>query len=338
MKKRGFGVGSMFYGIGYGFNRPDIGAAHVEVAEDGTATLFTGVCDLGQGIQTLLAQIVGTELGMPISAIRVVDADTGSTPDSGPTSGSRATFVQGQAVRNASLDVRARLFEMAGRMTGVAPDDLELVDGHIRSRLAPERHVSVVKVVDEMHKQGKRCIGWGWQDITTKDVDPTTSQGDAYQTFGWATQLAEVEVDTETGFVQVTRLISATDAGRAINPVGVEGQVQGGAVMGLGYALYEQHVVDQGRARTGSLAFYLVPTPLDVPEIECLIVEVPDPNGPYGAKGVSEPATIPTTPAILNAIYDAVGVRVMNTPATPERIFDLLRESASAEATPPSVG
>ena len=120
MKKRGLGVGSMFYGIGYGFNRPDIGAAHVEVAEDGTATLYTGVCDLGQGIQTLLAQIVGTELGMPMSDIRVVNADTGSTPDSGPTSGSRATFVQGQAVRHASLDVKARLIEMAGRMLGVA--------------------------------------------------------------------------------------------------------------------------------------------------------------------------------------------------------------------------
>jgi CO/xanthine dehydrogenase Mo-binding subunit len=189
----------------------------------------------------------------------------------------------------------------------------------------------MVRVVDEMHKHGKRCIGWGWQDITTKDVDPLTSQGDAYQTFGWATQLAEVEVDTETGFVQVTRLVSATDAGRAINPGGVEGQVQGGAVMGLGYALYEQHIVDQGRPKTASLAFYLVPTPLDVPEIECLIVEVPDPAGPYGAKGVSEPATIPTTPAILNAIYDAVGVRVNETPATPERIFHLLREQESRQ-------
>ncbi len=250
MKKRGIGVGSMFYGIGYGFNRPDIGAAHVEVAEDGTATLFTGVCDLGQGIQTLLAQIVGTELGMPMSAIRVVDADTASTPDSGPTSGSRATFVQGQAVRNASLDVKARLFEMAGTNDGRrARRSRSRRRDRSGSRSPPERHVSVVAVVDEMHKQGKRCIGWGWQDITTKDVDPTTSQGDAYQTFGWATQLAEVEVDTDTGFVQVTRLVSATDAGRAINPMGVEGQVQGGAVMGLGYALYEQHVVDQGRAR-----------------------------------------------------------------------------------------
>jgi CO/xanthine dehydrogenase Mo-binding subunit len=268
---------------------------------------------------------------MPIADVRVVNADTGSTPDSGPTSGSRATFVQGQAVRNASLDVKARLIEMAGRMLGVAPDDLEIDSGTLRSRRSPAICAPVVRVVDEMHKHGKRCIGWGWQDITTKDVHPLTSQGDAYQTFGWATQLAEVEVDTETGFVQVTRLVSATDAGRAINPAGVEGQVRGGAVMGLGFALYEQHVLESGHPKTGSLAFYLVPTPLDVPEIECLIVEVPDPNGPYGAKGVSEPATIPTTPAILNAIYDAVGVRVTQTPATPERIFHLLRAS---EATP----
>jgi CO/xanthine dehydrogenase Mo-binding subunit len=182
-----------------------------------------------------------------------------------------------------------------------------------------------------MHRQGKRCIGWGWQDITTADVDPLTSQGDAYQTFGWATQLAEVEVDTETGFVQVTRLVSATDAGYAINPLGVEAQVQGGAVMGLGYGLYEQHLLNDGHPATASLAFYLVPTPMDVPEIECLIVEVPDPNGPYGAKGVSEPATIPTTPAILDAIYNAVGVRVLETPATPERIYDLLRAREAAQ-------
>ena len=331
MKRRGLGVGSMFYGIGYGFNRPDIGAAHVELAEDGSATLYTGVCDLGQGIQTLLAQIVATELGVAIDEIRVIDADTGSTPDSGPTSGSRATFVQGQAVRNASLDVRERLIEMAAQMAGVPAGELEVAEGLVRSRNGGQE-LPVLRVVEEMHKQGKRCIGWGWQDITTKDVDPATSQGDAYQTFGWATQLAEVEVDTETGFVQVTRLISATDAGKAINPLGVEGQIQGGAVMGLGYALYEQHVLEQGHPKTASFAFYLVPTPLDVPEIECLIVEVPDPAGPYGAKGVSEPATIPTTPAILNAIYDAVGVRVTETPATPERIYRLLREREQQQA------
>ena len=326
MKKRGLGVGSMFYGIGYGFNRPDIGAAHIEIAEDGTTTLYTGVCDIGQGIVTLLAQIAGTELGLPIEAIRVVNADTGSTPDSGPTSGSRATFVQGQAVLNAALDLKERLLEMAGQLLESPVEALEVVGPVIEQRGRPEHSVTVLRVVDEMHKQGKRCIGWGWQDITTKDVDPITSQGDAYQTFGWSTQLVEVAVDDETGFTRVVRLVSATDAGRAINPQGVEGQIQGGAVMGLGYALYEQHVLEQGRPKTGSLAFYLVPTPMDVPEIECLIVEVPDPAGPYGAKGVAEPATIPTTPAILNAIYDAVGVRVTETPATPERIYHLLQE------------
>jgi nicotinate dehydrogenase medium molybdopterin subunit len=326
MKKRGIGLGSMFYGIGYGFNRPDIGAAHIEIAEDGSATVYTGVCDLGQGIQTLLAQIAGAELGLGMDEIRVMNADTGSTPDSGPTSGSRATYVQGVAVRNAALDLKERLFEMASRQLETPASELAIVDRSVRHRAGGSEGIPVVAVVDEMHRQGKRCIGWGWQDITTGDVDPVTAQGDAYQTFGWATQLAEVEVDTETGVVAVTRLASATDAGKAINPLGVEGQIQGGAVMGLGYALYEQHQLVDGYAKTDSLAFYLVPTIMDVPEIDCLIVEVPEPSGPYGAKGVSEPATIPTTPAILNAIYDAVGVRVTETPATPERVFNLLRE------------
>ncbi|HEY8684748.1 MAG TPA: molybdopterin cofactor-binding domain-containing protein [Chloroflexota bacterium] len=329
MKKRGVGLGSMFYGIGYGFNRPDIGAAHIEIAEDGTATVYTGVCDLGQGIQTLLAQIAGSELGLTMDQLRVMNADTGSTPDSGPTSGSRATYVQGVAVRNAALDLKERLLQTASQLIETPVDDLEIAGHSVRHRVTKSGGVSVVSVVDEMHRQGKRCIGWGWQDITTGDVDAETSQGDAYQTFGWATQLAEVEVDTETGFVQVTRLASATDAGKAINPLGVEGQIQGGAVMGIGYALYEQHVLEAGYPKTASLAFYLLPTIMDVPEIECLIVEVPEPSGPYGAKGVSEPATIPTTPAILNAIYDAVGVRVTQTPATPERIYNLLQELTS---------
>jgi len=158
-------------------------------------------------------------------------------------------------------------------------------------------------------------------------VDPETSQGDAYATYGWTTQLAEVEVDTETGHVRVVQIVSATDAGRAINPVLVEGQVQGAAAMGVGFALYEQHVLDEGVPLTGSLAFYQVPTAVDVPEIVCEIVEVSDPNGPFGAKGIAEPAIIPTTPAILNAIYDAVGIRITETPATPERVYNAILEA-----------
>jgi CO/xanthine dehydrogenase Mo-binding subunit len=139
--------------------------------------------------------------------------------------------------------------------------------------------------------------------------------------------LAEVEVDTETGHVKVLKIVSATDAGKAINPVAVEGQIQGGAAMGVGYALYEQHILEQGVPRTDSMAFYLVPTSMDVPEIQCEIVEVYDPKGPFGAKGIAEPATVPTTPAILNAIYDAIGIRITDTPATPERVFQAIQEA-----------
>ena len=324
---RGFGVGSMFYGIGYGFNRADIGSAMIEIAEDGTATVYSGACEMGQGVMTIVAQVAAEGIGISPEAIRVVAADTGSTPDAGPTSGSRSTFVQGVAVQKAAEEMCDHILDMASEMLDLSGGGLESRQGSIYRAGEDTPLVSVSRVASEMHRLGRRCSTTAWHDITTRDVDPETSQGDAYATYGWATQLAEVEVDTETGRVKVLRLVSATDAGKAINPAGVEGQIQGGAAMGLGYALYEQHILDDGVLRTGSLAFYLVPTSMDVPDIECEIVEVPDPNGPYGAKGVAEPATIPTTPAILNAIYDAVGVRITQTPATPERVYEAIQEA-----------
>ncbi len=338
-KRRGLGVGSMYYGIGYGFSRADIGSAHIEMAEDGTTTVYSGACDMGQGVMTIVAQVAAETIGINPDVIRVVAADTGSTPDAGPTSGSRATFVQGVAVQEASEDLRDQLLLMAADMVHRQKEELEAYEGGIYAISTGAPLISVAEVAAEIHRQGRRCASWGWHDNTTQDVDPETSQGDAYATYGWATQLAEVEVDTETGQVKVLKIVSATDAGKAINPVAVEGQIQGGAAMGMGYALYEQHILDNGVPRTGSLAFYLVPTSMDVPEIACEIVEVYDPKGPFGAKGVAEPATIPTTPAILNAIYDAVGVRISETPATPERVFYAIQEARARgelEDLPPS--
>ncbi len=326
-KKRGLGVGSMFYGIGYGFSRADIGSAMIELAEDGSATVYSGACEMGQGVITIVAQVAAEGMGINPDTIRVVAADTGSTPDAGATSGSRSTFVQGVAVQKAADEMCDLLLDMASEFLDQPNEVLEARQGQIYRADESEPLVSVPHIASEMHRLGRRTSTIGWHDITTKDVDPYTSQGDAYATYGWATQLAEVEVDTETGHVKVLRLVSATDAGKAINPAGVEGQIQGGAAMGLGYALYEQHILDNGVPRTGSLAFYQVPTSMDVPDVECHIVEVPDPNGPYGAKGVAEPATIPTTPAILNAIYDAVGVRITHTPATPERVHRAIQEA-----------
>ena len=326
-KKRGLGVGSMYYGIGYGFSRADIGSAYIEMAEDGTTTVYSGACDMGQGVMTVVAQVAAETMGITIDTIRVVAADTGGTPDAGPTSGSRSTFVQGVAVQEAAQELLDQILGAAGDMLSREPQDLEARLGDIYGAGSETPLVSVADVSARIHFLGGRCASWGWHDNTTQDVDHETSQGDAYATYGWATQLVEVEVDTDTGRVVVLRIVSATDAGKAINPAGVEGQIQGGAVMGLGYALYEQHILDQGVPRTGSLGFYLVPTSMDVPEIECEIVEVADPKGPFGAKGVAEPATIPTTPAILAAIYDAVGVRITQTPATPERVYFAIQEA-----------
>jgi CO/xanthine dehydrogenase Mo-binding subunit len=165
-----------------------------------------------------------------------------------------------------------------------------------------------------------------WYDNTTKDVDHETGQGDAYSAYAYASQLAEVEVDTETGKVDVLRIVSATDAGKAINPSSVEGQIEGGAVMGIGYGLTEEIKVEKGYLKTGSLGEYMIPTSLDVPRIDPHIIEVPVSRGPYGAKGVGEPALIPTTPAILNAIADAVDVRVTELPANLENLHRLIRE------------
>ena len=251
--KRGTGIGSMYYGIGYGFSRPDIGAASIEMAEDGTTTVYSGATEMGQGIMTVVAQITAETLGILIDTIRVIAADTGGTPDSGPTSGSRATFVQGVAVQAAAEELRDMLLSMAAQMKDCELEKLEVHDGEVYHIGTETPLITVPAVAAEMHRLGKRTSSTGWQDNFTQDVDPETSQGDAYATYGWSTQLAEVEVDTETGHVRVVNIVSATDAGKAINPAGVEGQIQGGAAMAIGYALYEQHILEAGVPKTNSL-------------------------------------------------------------------------------------
>jgi len=299
MKLRGIGVGSMMYGLGYGFARPDFSTTDIELAPDGTVTIWNGASELGQGLQTLLCQLVAEELGIPYEDTFIITADTGRTPDAGPVSASRSTYVQGNSALKACRDLKKPMAE-------------------------PSRSISFTNLAGGMHQRGRRVRGSGYHSITTGDVDKETSQGDAYATYAWASQLAEVEVDTETGQVTVLRLASATDAGKAINPKMVEGQIEGGAVQGLGFALMEDMKIEQGEFKNAKLSTYLIPTAADVPMVEPLIVEVYDPTGPYGAKGVAEPATIPTAPTIFNAIANALGQRVRFTPATPEKMLKLL--------------
>ena len=325
MKKRGIGVGSMFYGMGYGFSRQDIGSAEVEICEDGSVILRSGEVDYGQGSDTIFCQIVAEELGIRYDAIQVITADTFTTPNAGPTSASRLTYVTGNAVLKAARALRNRLEEIARKMLG--EEDLVFVDEEIFSETHPEKRISFASLAKEGHLRGAAMVETHWHDITTGDVDRETGQGNAYSNYSFATQLAEVEVDTETGKVEVLRVIAATDVGKAINPSSVEGQIEGGVVMGVGYALTEEVKQEKGYVKTENLGEYMVPTSLDIPEIETHIVEVPISSGPYGAKGVGEPALIPTTPAILNAIAHALDVRVTDLPANLENLHRLIREN-----------
>ncbi|MGD0626394.1 MAG: molybdopterin cofactor-binding domain-containing protein, partial [Thermodesulfobacteriota bacterium] len=195
--------------------------------------------------------------------------------------------------------------------------------------------ISFKALAKAAHLRGAPMVVTAWHDITTKDVDPETAQGDAYAAYAFATQLAEVEVDTETGKVEILRVVTATDAGQAINPLNVEGQVEGGVAMGVGYALTEEITQEGGYLQTPSLGDYMIPTSLDVPPIETHIIEVPVSTGPYGAKGVGEPASIPTAPAILNAIANALDIRVTELPANSENLLRLIREKEQGEKNLP---
>ncbi|MBM3525814.1 MAG: aldehyde oxidase, partial [Alphaproteobacteria bacterium] len=290
--RRGVGIACMWYGIG-NTSMSNPSEMEVGIARDGTITLFSGAVDIGQGANTIMVQIAAEALGMTPSMIRLVAGDTDATLDAGKSSASRQTFVSGNAVKEAADDLRAQLARL----------------GNVDIATLPE----VAK--------GCVAIGRGRFDPPTTPLD-ANGQGVPYATYGFGAQLAQVEVDLDLGTTRVLRIVAAHDVGRAVNPTQVEGQIHGGIAQGLGLALMEEYVP----GRTENLHDYLIPTIGDVPPIETFLIEDTEPLGPYGAKGVGEPALIPTAPAILNAIHHATGVRIRRVPATPDRVRAALRE------------
>lgn len=323
MKKRGIGVGSMIYGIGYGFSRQDIASATLEICEDGSVIVRSGEVDFGQGSDTIVCQIVAEELGIPYDTIQLISADTQYAPNAGPSSASRVTYVMGNAILKAARAIKETMATVARDILG--EEDVVFVDSEIRSE-QPGQAISFRELARECHARGKQIVETAWHNNTTQDVDPESGQGDAFSTYAYATHMVEVEVDTETGKVEVLRVLAAHDVGKAINPANIEAQVEGGVSMGLGYALTEEIKEEGGHVKTRSLGEYMLPTSLDVPSIETHIIEEAAPQGPYGAKGVGEPALIPTAPAILNAIADALDIRVTELPANPENLHRLIKK------------
>jgi len=332
MKRRGRGIACMWYPIGFTV-MANPSAAVVKINEDGTATLLTGTVETGQGSLTVLAQIVAEELGIATDDVHVVSADTDTTPMDTGAIASRTTYVTGNAARLAAEKAKAILFEVAAPVLSVKPDQLEIVDRKIQVKGFPQRNAHVGDVAERARGvNGQPPIGSASFNPATVALDPETGQGKPFATYVYATQIAEVDVDDETGEVEVLRIAASHDCGTPINPMLVEGQVEGGISMGVGLALEEEILFDdQGRQRNPNLTNYIMPTSLDMPKVDVDIVDSYDPTGPFGAKGVGEPTCVATAAAITNAIYDAVGVRVTSLPATAEKVHGLIRARRAQE-------
>jgi aldehyde oxidoreductase len=310
LRRLGVGLGCMWYGCGNtSISNPS--TMRVGIDATGRVTLYSGATDIGQGSNTVLTQICADALGVPMSNIRLVTGDTDLTPDAGKTSASRQTFISGRATKLAAEELRGKLL----RLANVDADArIEIADGSITVRDTHAGHTIFLTTMSP-NERGDVLTGEGTFDPPTTPLDEN-GQGVPYATYGFAAQMAEVETDLDLGTVKVRRIIAAHDVGKAINPTQVEGQIHGGIAQGLGMALMEEYVP----GRSENLHDYLVPTFGDMPEIEIILVEDPEPLGPFGAKGVGEPALIPTAPAILGAIYHGTGARIFQIPATPDRV------------------
>jgi CO/xanthine dehydrogenase Mo-binding subunit len=325
-KRRGVGIGLGWYRTSVGASSDACGA-NVYVHEDGSVILSTGITEMGQGAFTVLPQICAEALGVSIEDVRLVQPDTDMVPESGPTVGSRSTTLMGNAIILAVRQVKGAIMETAAQILEVPEERLEARDRLIYDRGDPSRAIPFRQVAARCMSQGKRLIGQGWWAPPPSSLDPETGQGNPYFVYTYSTQMAEVLVDVETGEVEVTDYVAAFDIGKAINPRNVEGQIEGGVAMGMGYAMTEELILKEGKIQNLGLGNYRIPTALDVPPITPVILEIPNLYGPYGAKGIGEMPNIPATPAILNAIANACGGRIRSLPAVPEKVYRAIQEA-----------
>jgi aldehyde oxidoreductase len=319
--RRGVGVAAMWYGCG-NTSLANPSTIRLGLKADGRLVLHQGAVDIGQGSNTVIPQICAQALGAPIHVFDLLGADTDLTPDCGKTSASRQTFVTGKAAQLAGLDLRRQILRHANagneaRIEFGMPI-LSILDGESRRHL----HLGDFPADDR-----------GYVIATEMTFDPPTSpldvdgQGSPYAVYGFGAHLAELEVDTEIGTVKLIKITAAHDVGRAINPTLIEGQIEGGIAQGIGLALMESFQPGQSE----NLHDYLIPTIGDVPPIESILIEEASSLGPFGAKGIGEQALIPTAPAILNAIADAIGARIYSIPATPEKILSAIAATQGSQ-------
>jgi xanthine dehydrogenase molybdenum-binding subunit len=325
---RGVGMASLIHvGGGARVYKSDGCGTMIKIDDYGKIDIFTGSSEIGQGSETIIAQIVAEVLGVSVDDINVINNDTDVCPWDVGVHASRTTFVAGNSALGAAKKIKAQVLEIASKSLGESPEVLDIKNGIVFSTKDKEKNIPLGKVLRNAHyaSGGKMLMAEYFYDPANENFDKDF-KGNLSVSYAYGAHGVEVEVDKETGEVKVLKYIAAHDVGKAINPMLLEGQIYGGGLMGLGYALSERMIFRDGRLMNANFLDYKMLTAKDVPPVEAVIVETDEKDGPFGAKGIGEPGLVPTAPAIANAIYDAVGVRIKDLPITPEKILKALKE------------
>jgi 4-hydroxybenzoyl-CoA reductase subunit alpha len=327
--KRGIGIGIAADVMGSKmYKAHESGGAIIKLEEDGSIYLFTGAADTGQGSNTALSQIAAQGMGVNFSRIRIKAADTEITPFDTGSFASRVTFISGNSVLLAAKDTKRQVLEVVSQEKGISVEDMDIV----AEKVIRSSDMSVIMTFDEAlalcysFNYGRQIIGRGSFNPKTTPVDFRSGSGNVSSSYSFEAQIAEVEVNTDTGEIKILKLTDAHDVGKAINPSSVESQIEGSLAMGLGYTFKEDLKIKNGKVINAGFSGYKLPRSVDIPEMETILIETNDPQGPFGAKGMGEAALLPTAAAIANAVYDAVGIRLTELPFTPDKVIKALRE------------
>ncbi len=335
-KEKGVGVGfaSLIHvGGGARVYKSDGCGTIIKMDDYGKINLFTGATDMGQGADNMVAQIVAEELGLDVADVHVIHSDTDVCPWDVGAHASRTTFVAGNSALGAAKKIKARIFDMASKQLEAPPEILIMANRMVMVKEDPKKRLEIGKLLRKFHfsTNGEMLMAEYFYDPENENLG-RDFKGNTSMTYTFGTHGARVKVDEETGKVQILKYVAAHDIGRAINPVLLEGQVYGGVMMGIGYALTEQIIHEKGEIMNPNFRDYKILTIKDVVPIEAPVFETFDKDGPYGAKGIGEPGCVPTAPAIANAIYDAIGVRIKDLPITPERVLTAIKAKKKSES------
>jgi len=327
-KVRGWGVGCAYHGNSTSRSTPDWSAASLIMNIDGSLTYRTGICEIGQGSPFGHAKIVAEILGADISTIKIEQPDTDSTPDAKPTHGSRGLMMGGTAAADAALQLREKIVKVSAEMLYCQKEAVECKDSFAYNKKKPSIKIPFNEISEELHIRGENPAAYGFYTSPKRYYDSDTGLGINYSVYTFASTIAEVEVDTETGEVSVIKLWPAMDVGKAIDPQIIEGQIHGASSHGIGFALMENVQIKESKILNPSFKDYIIPSAMDTPEVDdAILVEEPYNHSAFGAKGVGEPSIISIVPAIINAIHHATGIRFNTLPVTPDKMYKALKEA-----------